>query len=397
MSSGRSKVPVVRLGEVAKIVSGGTPSRANPEFWGGDIPWVKTANIRNGRIGYADIDERITEAGLKGSSARVVPAGTVLMAMYGQGGTRGRVSVLDTDAAISQNSVAFILSDGVDSDFIFHLLRHHYEFLRSISNSGSLDFLSNEALLSLRVPLPSLTEQRRIAGILSVWDSAIDKIEGLSRAIVSRNRWLAAQLFRRARVGADTVLLGDVADLQVGRTPSRDVAKYWAEAEDHDGAAWLSIADLSAGGVVSDSKEQITPEAVRACSMKSVAPGSVLMSFKLTLGRVAIAGKALYTNEAIVALTPKDDSPNTSFLYHYLPFLNWDAIGNQAAKGKTLNREALESIRLPRIPPSRQVGIARQLDDATLQRTLLDKTAKAYRAQKAFVTTRLVSLDGGDR
>jgi type I restriction enzyme, S subunit len=73
----------VRLGDIAKISSGGTPSRKNPSYWGGKIPWVKTTQIQNGFIRKNDVDEWITEDGVKKSSAKMTPRGTILMAMYG--------------------------------------------------------------------------------------------------------------------------------------------------------------------------------------------------------------------------------------------------------------------------------------------------------------------------
>jgi type I restriction enzyme S subunit len=84
----------VQLGDIAKIYSGGTPSRTNPTYWGGNIPWVKTAQIQNSVISENSVDEWITEKGLKHSSAKMVPKGTILMAMYGQGKTRGQVAIL---------------------------------------------------------------------------------------------------------------------------------------------------------------------------------------------------------------------------------------------------------------------------------------------------------------
>jgi len=202
MSDGRAKVPVVRLGEIARIVSGGTPSRANPAYWGGDIPWVKTANIRNGCISAADIDERITEAGLRGSSARIVPAGTILMAMYGQGGTRGRVSILELDAAINQACAAIVLRDGIDRDYVFQVLRHQYAAIRRLSNSGSQENLSAELLRSIGLPLPAIADQRRIAATLGTWDSAIDTTERLIAAQARRMDGLQRHLLHSARAAS---------------------------------------------------------------------------------------------------------------------------------------------------------------------------------------------------
>lgn len=189
-----SRWPTVRLGEIAKIVSGGTPSRSNLAFWRGDIPWVKTAAIRNGIISADDIDEHITESGLGQSSARIVPAGTILMAMYGQGGTRGRVSVLSLDAAINQACAAVLLRDGVDRDYVFQTLRFHYERIRRMSNAGSQDNLSADILRSITIPLPPLDEQRRIADILATWDTAIEMAERLIECKHAQRAWLSRNL-----------------------------------------------------------------------------------------------------------------------------------------------------------------------------------------------------------
>src|SRR5258708_33720915 len=85
------------IGEIAQVTSGGTPNRANRDYWGGDVPWITTSKIDFGSIEFAD--EYITIEGLNGSSAKIIPRGSILMAMYGQGATRGKVAVLGIDPA----------------------------------------------------------------------------------------------------------------------------------------------------------------------------------------------------------------------------------------------------------------------------------------------------------
>jgi type I restriction enzyme S subunit len=111
-------IKVVQLGDIAKVYSGGTPSRSNPKFWNGDIPWVKTGQIQNRTIYENNIDEWITEEGLKNSSTKIVPKGTLLMAMYGQGKTRGQVAILGIDAAINQACAAIQIHRVINSDFV---------------------------------------------------------------------------------------------------------------------------------------------------------------------------------------------------------------------------------------------------------------------------------------
>ena len=167
----------IRLGDVAQITSGGTPSRTNPDYWGGDIPWVTTGEIGNGSI--QSTGECITKAGLRNSAAKMFPAGTLLMAMYGQGKTRGQISRLAIDASTNQACAAILPSRSASGDFLFHNLISRYDEIRNLSNDGSQKNLSGGLIKFLPVILPPLPEQRRIAEILSTWDGAIETVEKL--------------------------------------------------------------------------------------------------------------------------------------------------------------------------------------------------------------------------
>ena len=123
------------LGQIARITSGGTPSRAEPSYWGGSIPWVTTGEIQFNTI--TDTAEKITREALKNSSARLFPPGTLLMAMYGQGKTRGQVAKLGIEAATNQACAAILLGDGHDLDFYFQYLSSQYAALRNLGNAGT--------------------------------------------------------------------------------------------------------------------------------------------------------------------------------------------------------------------------------------------------------------------
>lgn len=184
----------VRLGEIAEIVSGGTPSRNQPAYWGGRIPWVKTTQIQNGIIQQSDVDEWITEEGLKNSSAKMIPEGTILMAMYGQGKTRGQVAILGLSATINQACAAIQLKDVADRDFVFQQLLFHYKSIRGLSNSGSQENLSAGLIREISFHLPGIHLQRAIATLLTTWDSAIEKTERLIEAKEKRFSWLLAHV-----------------------------------------------------------------------------------------------------------------------------------------------------------------------------------------------------------
>ena len=134
--------------------------------------------------------------------------------------------------------------------------------------------------------------------------------------------------------------LGELCSIEIGGTPSRNVPDYWDKSKE-SGNLWVSIKDLNSKVVV-DTAEQITDEGVKHSNVKLQETGNVLLSFKLTIGRVALAGRPLYTNEAIAGLS--SEKIDHEFLFHGLQ--QWDLLQgvDQAIKGATLNKDKLKKI-----------------------------------------------------
>ena len=166
-----------RIEEIASVGSGGTPSRKNPAYWRGTIPWVTTAQIDFGTI--AEASECITEAGLRCSAARILAPGTLLLALYGQGKTRGKVAKLGISAATNQACASIAPGSHVDGDYLFHFLASRYQALRSASNAGSQENLSGRIVKDTLVALPPKAEQAAIATALSDVDTLLTKLDQL--------------------------------------------------------------------------------------------------------------------------------------------------------------------------------------------------------------------------
>jgi len=162
------------------------------------------------------------------------------------------------------------------------------------------------------------------------------------------------------------VKLGDICDISIGRTPSRNEPKYWGQ-----GFSWLSIADMKDERLFSKTKEQITTSAVSECKMKIVPKGTILFSFKLSVGKVGMADKDLYTNEAIASLSIVDDAKvNQGYLFYALKTIDFGNSGDRAVKGITLNKSKLNNLSIPIPPLAEQKRIAIILDkaDALIQK-----------------------------
>jgi type I restriction enzyme S subunit len=186
---------VNRLDEIAKVTSGGTPSKRHNEYWdNGDVPWIRTTEVQNCVIREQDTQVYITELGLEKSSAKLFPKGTVLMAMIGQGKTRGQVALLDFEATTNQNCAAIIFNEGQSPEYYFNFLQTQYESIRVYSNSAGQSNLSGGLVKSLLVTVPPLPEQRKIAKILSTWDKAISTTEKLIETSKQQKKALMQQL-----------------------------------------------------------------------------------------------------------------------------------------------------------------------------------------------------------
>ena len=185
------------------------------------------------------------------------------------------------------------------------------------------------------------------------------------------------------------VRVSDVFDLQMGKTPSRKNPLYWRDGN-HD---WISIADLGTfGKYVGKTKERINDLAIKESGIKLTPPNTVLMSFKLSLGKTSITTKPVYTNEAIMAFIDKGTYPvDASFMYHQCRSKDWAAGTNTAVMGKNLNKKKLGQsiIFLPSLDA--QKDIAAKLDFIDVQ---LQKAKDVIQELDSLVKSRFVEMFG---
>lgn len=172
------------LGQLFQVAVGTTPSRSNLTYWGGSVPWVSSGEVAFSRI--RETRETITEAGLGNPITRLHPPGTVMLAMIGEGKTRGQAAILDVACAHNQNAASIRVSEtDVPPEYVFEFLRERYEQTRRGGQGGNQPALNKGIVESIPIPLPPLGEITAIVSELSlmasVVDEALDTIETQQR------------------------------------------------------------------------------------------------------------------------------------------------------------------------------------------------------------------------
>ena len=229
---------------------------------------------------------------------------------------------------------------------------YHYWFrsplgqqsLHAIESGSAQPKFNKTSFKDLCIPVPPIEEQRKIAAVLGALD---DKIEN-NRKICANLEAQAQAIFKSwfvddAKHIRETVQMQKVFDVTIGRTPPRKESEWFSENKD-DNHVWVSIADMgSCGAFIFDSSEYLTDEAIRSFNFKVVPQDTVLLSFKLTVGRVAIAATDLVTNEAIAHLR-SSDTRLKEYLYCYLKQFNYDNLGSTSSIATAVNSTTIKEM-----------------------------------------------------
>ena len=263
-------------------------------------------------------------------------------------------------------------------------IRHQFLFY---AVGTKVSGISKTNIAKLKMPVPKVPEQRAIATALSDVDGLLG---GLDR-LIAKKRDLKQAAMQQLLTGQtrlpgfhgewEVKRLGEICEIAMGRTPPRLNQAFWGH-----GYKWLSIADLQTK-VVSNSKEEITELA--ASTMTIIPKGTLLMSFKLSLGRLCFTGCDLFTNEAICSFNKLQ--ANAEFLYYVLGRTDFSLYGKQAVKGYTLNSESLRIIEVTMPPLPEQTAIAEVLTEMDAELATLTQQREKTRALKQAMMQELLT------
>lgn len=241
--------------------------------------------------------------------------------------------------------------DKADLDYILYFFKtlkgKYYLGLASPGGAGRNKTLGQKAFAELKLALPPFKQQQNIAKILLAWDKAIKKTTSLIKEKENLKKGLMQQLFSQQLRFLDdngeefpaweTTTLGKIAVIRKGFTPSTKNASYWKGQN-----KWLSIRDMKQGKFITNTSKKITDLAIKGKSV--VQKNTLIMSFKLTLGKLAITRCPIFTNEAICNFEWKRNTISTEYMYYFLNSINIASFGSKAIKGITLNNDSLKAI-----------------------------------------------------
>ena len=166
----------VKVGELFSVYVGATPSRKNRSYWNGAINWISSGEVRFAPINKTN--ETVTPEGLASASTEIHPIGTVMLAMIGEGKTRGQAAVTHVEACHNQNTAAIRVSESeISPEYVYYYLLYRYEDTRRVGSGNNQKALNKERVSNLPIPLPSLDEQAVVVQELKKLLSAIEQLD----------------------------------------------------------------------------------------------------------------------------------------------------------------------------------------------------------------------------
>lgn len=359
-----------KLGELAEISSGGTPSRNTPEFWNGGIPWITTSLINFNVIKEAE--EFITEQGVKESSAKLFPRNTILMAMYGQGKTRGQVAILDIEATTNQACAAIMPKpDLIDYSFLYQNLLKRYDEIRDLSNQGGQQNLSGGIIKGINILFPSVYEQSKIAELLSKIDSRIETqskiINDLESLMTQLNHNLLSQKIKFQKKKGDDLAgwnykkIGEI--LKVG------------SGKDYKHLNRGDIPVYGTGGVITYVNSYIYDGETVCIGRKGTIDKPMYHN-----GKIWNVDTLFYTH-SFVETIPK-------FIYYVFKTINWKE-HNEASGVPSLSKNTIEKIEIPVPSKDEQIFIATILTSVEEKIKVEKKIFQSYGTQKQHLLANL--------
>ncbi|WRE48768.1 restriction endonuclease subunit S [Helicobacter pylori] len=302
----------VRLGDIAEIIGGGTPSTQVASFWNGSINWFTPTEI--GITKYVHKSQRtITPLGLKKSSAKLLPIGTILLTSRA---SIGDCAILKVVATTNQGFQSLIPLEKINNEFLYYLMLTLKNKLLKLASGSTFLEVSPNKIKNLLIPLPPLNEQIAIADILSALDRYLHALDALILKKESVKKALSFELLsQRKRLKGfnqawQKVKVKDFGIIITGSTPLTQISEYW-----NGTISWITPTDINDNKDIFNSERKITQKGLDTIRM--IPKNSVLVTCIASIGKNAILRVNGACNQQINAIIPNKDF-NADFVYYLM-------------------------------------------------------------------------------
>ena len=378
---------LTQIGNLGYVVGGGTPKTEIQEYWGGEISWITPKDMKKFNM-YVDCGDRnITEIGLKNSSAIMLPKDTVLCSSRAPIGYLG---IAKNELCTNQGFKSLIPLCGVNPKYVYYYLMARIDDLKKTGDGTTFSEISGTDFAKFYIAFPSLEEQQRIVEIIEKIFEKIEDLKPIEKELYKIKNEFSNNMINSILLNSlsgkltkqncdekiDKILVeiemhnkirkindnipfiipdnwkwmyfGDLVDFVIGKTPPRADSSYWSDNEYN----WISIADMNDGGHILDTKEYVSQKAFdKIFRGKIVKKGTLIMNFKMSVGKCSILDIDSFHHEGIISIYPKISNPVfKEYLFKVLPFLTNYADIKNAIKGKTMNSKSIDKLLIP-IPP----------------------------------------------
>jgi len=379
----------VKLGDVVKMSSGGTPSKDNASFWNGDIPWISALEMHKNFVEEAKLN--ITEDALKKGSSLAKKNDLLLLTRGSMLWKRIPVCLCLRDVAFNQDVKCLHANEKLNSTFLLYWFGcMEPKIMHMVVGTGiGAGKLESSGILDLDVNLPPLEEQKKIAATLSVWDSAIEKMEKLIEAKeISFNSLLKELIYAPAEKECwNIVKLGDVSEMSSGGTPKSSIEKYY-----NGDVLWVSIADMTEQGMyIKDTAKKLTKLGIENSAAKIYPKGTVLYAMYASIGEVFIAEKEMASSQAILGIQVSDKLVNKYLYYFLVGQKERIKLQGQAGTQSNLNAGMVKNLDIPVPSIKEQNKIIAVLDNGMDELSLLKQQLENYKKQKQGLMQKLLT------
>ena len=311
-----------KVSEVSEIVAGGTPSTSVSEYWEPkEVPWLSSGEVHKKYITYTD--DMISKNGLANSSAKIIKKNSVLIALAGQGKTRGTVAINRISLSTNQSIAAMSFNDDIVPEFVFSNLENRYDEIRAMSSGdGSRGGLNKQLVGDITIPYTIKEEQQKIGQYFSNLDHLITLHQRKYNKLLNVKKSMLEKMFPKNGSNIPEIRfkgftdpweqrkLGELADIVGGGTPSTGVSDYWDGDID-----WYAPAEIAEQIYLTSSQRKITEEGYNHSSAKMLPVGTVLFTSRAGIGKTAILTQKGCTNQGFQSIVPHKIELDSYFIF----------------------------------------------------------------------------------